>query len=77
MVYRKEFLIPTQYQWMDKLKKFLNHFYTKENRTSIRIYAVSQTMKGIYEQNGLVFLFNIFVCNTLDIYLMISDFIIT
>lgn len=61
MVYRKEFLVPTQYQWIDHLKMFLNNFYTKENRTPIRIYAVSRTMKEIYEQHGLVLLFNIFI----------------
>lgn len=61
MIYRKEFLVPTQYQWIDNLKMFLNHFYTKENRTPIRIYAVSRTMKEIYEQHGLVLLFNIFI----------------
>jgi len=54
MAYRKEFLVPTEYQWIDNLKMFLNHFYTKENRTSIRMQAVNRTMKEIYQQNKLV-----------------------
>jgi len=51
MAYRKEFLVPTEYQWIDNLKMFLNHFYTKENRTHIRIQAVDRTMKEVYQQN--------------------------
>lgn len=54
MAYRKEFLVPTEYQWIDNLKMFLNHFYTKENRTLIRIQAVNRTMKEVYQQNRLV-----------------------
>jgi len=54
MAYRKEFLVPTEYQWIENLKMFLNHFYTKENRTSIRIQAVNRTMKEVYQQNRLV-----------------------
>lgn len=55
MAYRKEFIVPTQYKWINNnLKKFLNHFYSKEKRTSIRIYAISHTMKEIYEQNWFV-----------------------
>lgn len=53
IAYRNEFLVPTLYQWIDNLKMFLNHFYIKENRTSIRKYAVAQTMK-VYKQNRLV-----------------------
>lgn len=61
MAYRKEFLVPTEYQWIDNLKMFLNHFYTKENRTPIRIYAVTRTMKEVYHQNRLAFFF--FCCS--------------
>lgn len=59
MAYRKEFLVPTQYHWIDKLKMFLNHFYVKENRTSIRIHAVTRTMKEVYQHNrfAVCFLF--------------------
>lgn len=57
MAYRKEYLVPTQYKWIDNLKMFLNHFYIKENRTSIRIHAVTRTMKEVYLQNrfGVIF----------------------
>lgn len=62
MAYRKEFIVPTQYKWIDNnLRMFLNHFYSKEKRTSIRIYAVTHTMKEIYEQNWFVLSFNIFI----------------
>lgn len=64
MAYRKEFLVPTQYQWIEHLKRFLNNFYNKESRTSIRIDAVTRTMKEVYQHYGLVFLnynYNIFI----------------
>lgn len=51
MAYRKEFLVPTQYQWIEHLKMFLNHFYNKETRTYIRIDAVTKTMKEVYQHN--------------------------
>ncbi|XP_060838182.1 tuberin isoform X2 [Rhopalosiphum padi] len=55
MAYRKEFLVPTEYQWVDNLKMFLNHFYTKENRTLIRMQAVNRTMKEVYQQNNALY----------------------
>lgn len=54
IAYRKEFLVSTQYQWINKLKMFLSHFYSKENRTLIRIHAVTKIMKEVYKQNRLV-----------------------
>lgn len=59
MAYRKEYLVPTQYKWIDNLKMFLNHFYIKENRTSIRIHAVTRTMKEVYLQNRFAVIFSI------------------
>ncbi|VVC44066.1 Rap GTPase activating protein domain,Tuberin,Armadillo-like helical,Armadillo-type [Cinara cedri] len=55
MAYRKEFIVPTQYQWIELLKMFLNHFYNKETRTSIRIDAVTRTMKEVYQHNGVLY----------------------
>lgn len=54
MAYRNEFLVPTQYQWIDNLKMFLNHFYVKENRSVIKTHAVTQAMKEVYQRNRLV-----------------------
>ncbi|XP_050444478.1 tuberin [Adelges cooleyi] len=55
MAYRKEFLVPTQYRWIENLSSFLNHFYTKENRTPIRIHAVTKTLEEVYRHNSAIY----------------------
>ncbi|XP_050540898.1 tuberin-like isoform X2 [Daktulosphaira vitifoliae] len=55
MAYRKEFLVPTQYRWIENLTLFLNHFYIKENRATIRIHAVIHTLEEVYHKNSSIY----------------------